>query len=66
MQVMQVLSKAWVKRLYDFKHDWSTLIQKELSPVSEFLMYRTSAVKKVNVKLKNPFWKEVISVWSEL
>jgi len=48
---------TWLKRLYNSKHDWSILIQKELPPVSELLMYGTTALAKVKLKLQNPFWK---------
>ena len=56
---------TWIKRLYSSQHDWAKLIQKELPPVPELLTYGTVALAKVKGKLTNPFWKEVISAWSD-
>ena len=60
---IQSMKITWIKRLIESRHDWTTLMQKELCHPQKLLMFGPTKLSEVIKHTHNPFWKQVLMAW---
>ena len=58
------LKISWLKRLYTANTAWKRVIISELPDIQDIVTYGSRKLLKVNARLKNPFWKNVLDAYA--
>ena len=58
------LKLTWLKRLTESTAAWAMIAKTELPYIHDILQFGSKMLQKIRLKIKNPFWQDVVEAYS--